>query len=65
VLVDGRAKPSCQIPVGHLAGASITTVEGIDGVAEVFAEEQAGQCGFCLAGMTPSSTGSSRETAVL
>jgi CO/xanthine dehydrogenase Mo-binding subunit/aerobic-type carbon monoxide dehydrogenase small subunit (CoxS/CutS family) len=51
VLVDGRAMPSCQLPVGRVADAAITTVEGIDGFTEFFIEEQAGQCGFCLSGM--------------
>ena len=57
VLVDGVDVPSCQLPVGHVAGLEITTVEGLaDGdephpLQETFLEEQAAQCGYCTAGM--------------
>ncbi|MCY3918122.1 MAG: molybdopterin-dependent oxidoreductase [Chloroflexi bacterium] len=57
VLVDGVDVPSCQLPVSHLAGLEITTLEGLAGaddlhpLQETFLEEQAGQCGFCTAGM--------------
>lgn len=57
VLVDGVDVPSCQLPIEHVAGLEITTVEGL-GNAEnphplqaTFQEEQAAQCGFCSAGM--------------
>ena len=57
VLIDGADMPSCQLPVEHVAGLEITTVEGL-GDAEnphplqaAFHEEQAAQCGFCSAGM--------------
>ena len=57
VIVDGEDKAACQLEVGNLAGKSITTLEGI-GTAErphplqtAFIELQAGQCGFCLAGI--------------
>lgn len=57
VLVAGADVPSCQLPVGHVAGLEITTVEGLaEGdelhpLQETFLEEQAAQCGFCTAGM--------------
>ena len=57
VLVDGVDVPSCQLPVSHLAGLEITTLEGLAGAGDLhplqltFLEEQAGQCGFCTAGM--------------
>ncbi len=57
VLVDGVDVPSCQLPVGHVAGLEITTVEGLaEGdelhpLQETFLEEQAAQCGYCTAGM--------------
>ena len=63
VLIDGVDTPSCQLPVGHAAGMEITTVEGLaDGDAlhplqEAFLEEQAGQCGFCTAGMIMAAQG--------
>ena len=57
VLVDGVAVPSCQLPLGHVAGLEITTVEGLAAgdelhpLQETFLEEQAAQCGYCTAGM--------------
>ena len=57
VLVDGVDVPSCQLPVGHVAGLQITTVEGLAAgealhpLQETFLEEQAAQCGYCTAGM--------------
>jgi nicotinate dehydrogenase subunit A len=57
VLLDGKAIPSCITPVGTVAGADITTLEGL-GTPEAphplqraFIEEQAAQCGFCLNGV--------------
>jgi nicotinate dehydrogenase subunit A len=57
VIVDGEEHPACQLEVGNLAGKQITTLEGI-GTAErphplqtAFIELQAGQCGYCLAGI--------------
>jgi CO/xanthine dehydrogenase Mo-binding subunit/aerobic-type carbon monoxide dehydrogenase small subunit (CoxS/CutS family) len=57
VLVDGQAVPSCQLPVRQVEGLSIITVEGLGtadnlhALQEAFLEEQAGQCGYCTAGM--------------
>ena len=57
VHLDGKAVPSCVLPVAAVAGARITTLEGL-GTAEAphpvqraFIAEQAAQCGFCLNGM--------------
>jgi nicotinate dehydrogenase subunit A len=57
VLIDGEDKASCQIEVGNLAGRTIITLEGV-GTPEqphplqvAFIELQAGQCGYCLAGI--------------
>jgi nicotinate dehydrogenase subunit A len=57
VLVDGRAVRSCVTPAGSVAGAEVTTLEGL-GTPEkphplqrAFIEEQAAQCGFCLNGV--------------
>ena len=56
-IVGGRAVRSCITPVGTLAGAEVTTLEGL-GTAEdphpiqkAFVDEQAAQCGFCLNGV--------------
>jgi nicotinate dehydrogenase subunit A len=57
VLVDGQPTFSCVAPVGLLEGRAVTTVEGLGaetapGVLQrAFIEEQAAQCGYCIAGM--------------
>jgi xanthine dehydrogenase molybdenum-binding subunit len=56
VLIDGKARVSCQTPVEKLAGATITTLEGLDPVevgamADAFAACGALQCGFCTPGI--------------
>ena len=57
VIVDGEDVASCQREVGNLEGKQITTLEGV-GTPErphplqiAFLELQAGQCGYCLAGV--------------
>ena len=57
VLIDGLAEKSCGKAVATVAGKSIVTVEGL-GTSErphplqqAFLDEQAGQCGYCLAGI--------------
>jgi aerobic-type carbon monoxide dehydrogenase small subunit (CoxS/CutS family) len=57
VIVDGRAVFSCITPVSVLPGRHIKTIEGL-GTADdpgplqrAFIEEQAAQCGYCIAGM--------------
>jgi nicotinate dehydrogenase subunit A len=57
VLVDGRARSSCDLPAAAAAGMQITTVEGLAGdgvlhpVQQAFLAEQAAQCGYCTSGM--------------
>lgn len=56
VLIDGKARISCQTPVEKLAGATITTLEGLDPaevatLADAFAACGALQCGFCTPGI--------------
>ncbi|MEK1894296.1 MAG: (2Fe-2S)-binding protein [Rhizobium sp.] len=57
VIVDGRAVFSCLTPVRAVSGRSITTIEGLGSAASpnaiqrAFQEEQAAQCGYCIAGM--------------
>ena len=57
VIIDGKAVPSCDIPVSAVAGKSITTIEGI-GTPErphvlqrAFIAHQAAQCGYCVSGI--------------
>lgn len=57
VMVDGEAVFSCVLPVAALAGKEITTLEGLGALDKpgpmqrAFIEEQAAQCGYCIAGM--------------
>jgi nicotinate dehydrogenase subunit A len=57
VHVDNRPVFSCLLPIAALEGRSITTLEGLlkDGkpskVQQAFIDEQAAQCGYCIAGM--------------
>jgi nicotinate dehydrogenase subunit A len=57
VLVDGDAVLSCGTPLRSVAGAEITTLEGLGTadkphpIQKAFIEEQAAQCGFCLNGV--------------
>lgn len=57
VIVDGKAVLSCVTPALLLEGKKITTLEGLGTIKDpapiqrAFIEEQAAQCGFCIAGM--------------
>jgi nicotinate dehydrogenase subunit A len=57
VLVDGRPEKSCGKALSTLAGREIVTIEGLGArdrphpLQAAFLEEQAGQCGYCLAGI--------------
>ena len=53
VLVDGEPAYACSREVGTVAGKRITTIEGLADhpLVAAFIEEQAGQCGYCLAGI--------------
>jgi nicotinate dehydrogenase subunit A len=57
VIVKGNAVRSCVTPVKSVAGAEITTLEGLGTPArphpiqQAFIDEQAAQCGFCVNGI--------------
>lgn len=57
VLVDGQPVRSCVTPAGTLGSAAITTIEGLGTIEQphplqrAFMDEQAAQCGYCIAGM--------------
>jgi len=57
VLIDGEPEKSCGKPVWSVAGKTVTTIEGLGSPArphplqQAFIDEQAGQCGYCLAGI--------------
>lgn len=58
VLLNGKAQPSCMIPISAIRDQAIVTLEGLTQknntlhpVQEAFVQEQAAQCGYCLNGM--------------
>jgi nicotinate dehydrogenase subunit A len=57
VLVDGRPEKSCGKALSTVAGREILTIEGLGTpdrphpLQQAFLDEQAGQCGYCLAGI--------------
>ena len=57
VLVDGKARRSCQMPVSTVADKSIITIEGLakgdnlHPVQQAFLDEGAMQCAYCTSGM--------------
>lgn len=56
VMFNGRAIRSCQFPVSAVAGAAITTIEGLGTpesphpVQQAWIDEQVAQCGYCQSG---------------
>jgi carbon-monoxide dehydrogenase small subunit len=57
VLVDGVLVNSCLVPIAQVAGAKITTIEGLekdgalDEVQQAFVSHGGAQCGICTPGM--------------
>lgn len=56
VHVNGKAVRSCSVPVGSVADAKITTIEGLcasglTAVQQAWIEHQVPQCGYCQSGM--------------
>ncbi len=57
VLIDGRPYQSCAVSVAATEGKNIQTVESLQesdagrALVASFVREQAGQCGYCLAGI--------------
>jgi nicotinate dehydrogenase subunit B len=66
VLIEGRARASCDLPVSAVGGP-VTTLEGLlDGdrlhpVQQAFIDEQAAQCGYCTSGMVMAAAGLLRD----
>lgn len=55
VHIDGAAVRSCQMAVGDLEGAAVTTIEAVEGTAaeavkQAWQELDVVQCGFCQSG---------------
>jgi aerobic carbon-monoxide dehydrogenase small subunit len=57
VLLDGALVNSCLVPVAQVAGAEVTTIEGVaaagklHAVQEAFVTHGGAQCGICTPGM--------------
>ena len=57
VLVDGQAVDACLMPIAHVQGARVTTIEGAGRSAsgkalqQAFERHGAAQCGICTPGM--------------
>ncbi len=54
VLVDGRPVNACLVPLAHVRGARVTTIEGIRrrrALQAAFVKEGAVQCGMCTPGL--------------
>jgi nicotinate dehydrogenase subunit A len=57
VLIDGKPEKSCGKALSAVAGKKIVTIEGLGTpehphpLQQAFLDEQAGQCGYCLAGI--------------
>jgi len=57
VLIDSRPQTACTVPIGSVAGRDVETVESLVAgtvrhpLVDSFLREQAGQCGYCLAGI--------------
>ena len=68
VHVDGEPARSCLLPVGAVAGKSITTIEGLargdtlHPVQQAFVDEGAMQCGYCMSGMILAAAALLRDT---
>jgi len=57
VLVDGEEKPACALDLAAVEGKAVLTLEGLGSperphpLQTAFLDLQAGQCGYCLAGI--------------
>jgi carbon-monoxide dehydrogenase small subunit len=57
VVIDGVLVNSCLVPVAQVAGARVTTIEGLESNGELgrvqraFIEHGGAQCGICTPGM--------------
>src|SRR5215472_5095432 len=70
VLVAGRPRSSCDLPVSAVDGP-VTTIEGLAArgqlhpVQQAFLDEQAAQCGYCSSGMVISAAALVRDQPAL
>ncbi len=57
VHIDGKIARSCSVPVGDVAGKSVTTIEGLapapdklHALQQAWIDHQVPQCGYCQSG---------------
>ena len=53
VHINGKAARSCVTPLSAVAGAAVTTIEGLKGehpLQKAWVEQQVPQCGYCQSG---------------
>ena len=67
VHVNGEAMRSCSVPVGAIANAQVTTIEGLSPdashpVQQAWVAEDAPQCGYCQSGQIMAAVAFLRET---
>ena len=67
VHLDGQPVRACAIPVSGIAGAAITTIEGIAGreaeaIQSAWVASDVPQCGYCQSGQVMSATALLRQT---
>jgi nicotinate dehydrogenase subunit A len=69
VLLDGKPRSSCDLPIWAAEGKDVATVEGLAAagrlhpVQQAVLDEQAAQCGYCTSGMIMSAVALLRGTA--
>ena len=57
VMIEGQATFACLVPIGLVGTRPVKTVEGLGSATrpgplqQAFIDEQAAQCGYCIAGM--------------
>lgn len=62
VIMGGKPVMSCLVPVSAVGARAVRTVEGLGGsdkpgvLQQAFIDEQAAQCGYCIAGMIMQAT---------
>jgi nicotinate dehydrogenase subunit A len=66
VLIEGHPTPSCDTPVEYVRGevrtlAGLGSADALHPLQSAFLELQAGQCGYCIAGIIMSATALLRD----
>ena len=68
VHVDGELVRSCSLPVGEVAGKSVTTIEGLGSngtlspLQQAWIDHQVPQCGYCQSGQIMAATALLKST---